>query len=245
MYTSSAATGDLEDPGGTGHLDGPAKPQQQQQAGEVEAPSRHPRRRCKCSCACVVCAAGATVGAVTALTVVVGVLVATVFKPRDPSIKLESIVLQNWHVDVGWPVPVPLAANVSLEVTVAVKNPNHASFRYGPGRTAVLYRGAEVGEAPFPGALLRADRTQMHTSVATIRLDARALLADPTVMLLLDLLMRGGQVPLQCATDVSGRVDVMNVYRRRARASVRCAVVVFVLNRTVSDLDCDYAIRLD
>ncbi|KAJ1273875.1 hypothetical protein BS78_05G018500 [Paspalum vaginatum] len=129
-----------------------------------KAPPPPRRRRCLL----------ATLALLLLLALAVLVLSLTVLRVRDPTTRLVSARLAGVSPRLALPT-LSLQLNATLLLTVAVHNPNAASFAFGAGgRTALLYRGGQVGEADIdPGRVpARGDATVALT--LTVRADRLA-----------------------------------------------------------------------
>ena len=106
--------------------------------------TKDPRRRRRCLCVCLL----VTLAVLVALAITLLVLFLTVLKVRDPTTRLVSTHLAGVAPRLTFPA-LSVQLNVTLLLTVAVHNPNPASFAYD---TDLLYRGKhDPGRIPSRG----------------------------------------------------------------------------------------------
>ncbi|MCO5559894.1 hypothetical protein L7F22_013498 [Adiantum nelumboides] len=176
-------------------------------------------------------------GLVACLVVLLGLVILilsfTLFKAREPGIRVEQVELGS----LGLPSSLSMSnlqhLNLSLKVAVSVYNPNHASFRYSNSTSYMFYRKLTVGEASIPAGKIGARATQILHSV--IKLNAsNSLLLEPH--LLSDL--AAGSFPMSTSARVSGRVNVLNIFKHHARSSSLCTMSVDIVSRSVQNMTC-------
>uniref|UniRef100_A0A0E0GTE4 Late embryogenesis abundant protein LEA-2 subgroup domain-containing protein n=1 Tax=Oryza nivara TaxID=4536 RepID=A0A0E0GTE4_ORYNI len=187
-----------------------AKPAEQHGHG-----SRLLRRAC--------CALG-VVAAVAAVAMLV--LSLTMLKVRDPTLSMDSVTVERFHVGFGTEASRPLRINVTLVAGIVIKNPNYESMRFGTSTTEFYVDGVPeyvgLGSAP-PGevAARGTSRVRVGMDVFVDRVGA-AVVGE--------VLFGRGEVRLASHTAVDGRVSVLGgLYGRRAvRVAMRCRVVLRV-----------------
>lgn len=79
---------------------------------------------------CIKCCIGITASSLLIIAIVMVILIFTVFKIKDPVIKLNGVTVDKLELMNGTSIPRP-GSNITLTADVSVKNPNYASFRYG------------------------------------------------------------------------------------------------------------------
>ncbi|MCO5591614.1 hypothetical protein L7F22_045603 [Adiantum nelumboides] len=175
-------------------------------------------------------------GLVACLVVLLGLVILilsfTLFKAREPEIRVEQVELGS----LGLPSSLSMSnlhLNLSLKVAVSVYNPNHASFRYSNSTSYMFYRKLTVGEASIPAGKIGARATQILHSI--IKLNAsNSLLLEPH--LFSDL--AAGSFPMSTAARVSGRVNVLNIFKHHARSSSLCTMSIDIVSRSVQNMTC-------
>uniref|UniRef100_A0A0D3GH97 Late embryogenesis abundant protein LEA-2 subgroup domain-containing protein n=1 Tax=Oryza barthii TaxID=65489 RepID=A0A0D3GH97_9ORYZ len=191
---------------------------------------QHQRRRC-----CVVCLI-ATIATLVLLGVAVLVLSLTVFRVRDPAARLVSVRVVGVSPNLAPPSP---QINVTLLLTVAVHNPNPASFTYssgggGGGGGGLTYRGAHVGDAVVEAGRIpsRGDGTvQMEMTVLS-----SSFTGDFMAELIRDI--EAGAVPFDASARIPGKVAVFGVLKLHAVAYSDCHVVFGVPEMGIRSQEC-------
>lgn len=193
------------------------------------AVTKHRRRRLLRCCACV--------GGVLLLqAVVVVILIFTVFKFKDPVIRLNGVTVERLELINGTTTPRP-GSNMSLTADVSVKNPNYASFRYPETTSALFYRGTEIGAARGPAGRARARRT-MRMNV-TVEVIADRVLAQPD----LGADINSGLLTLGSYTEVRGKVKILMV-KKHVRVRMNCTLTVNVTSQAIQDQKCKRKVKL-
>jgi hypothetical protein len=175
----------------------------------------------------------ATLAVLLALATTLLVLFLTVLKVRNPTTRLVSTTLAGVAPRLTFPA-ISLQLNVTLLLTVAVHNPNPASFAYGAGgHTDLTYRGARVGAAEIdPGVVpSRGDgevRLALTLQADRFAADLARLVAD----------VESGEVAMEASTRIPGRVTILGVFRRRAVAYSDCSFVFGVAEMKVRSQQC-------
>ncbi|KAM4079145.1 hypothetical protein ACB094_09G094500 [Castanea mollissima] len=88
------------------------------------------------------------------LFIIILILALTVFKTKSPKTTLVSASLDGVAPSVSLP-SAQIELNITVDLKILVKNPNHVSFKHGQGKSYLLYEGNQVGEADiYPGGQL-------------------------------------------------------------------------------------------
>ncbi|KAK2973767.1 hypothetical protein RJ640_018975 [Escallonia rubra] len=164
------------------------------------------------------------------LVVVVLVLVFTVFRVKDPVIKMNSAKIEGLdRLNVSNIDP---STNLTVIADVSVKNPNVASFKYENATTRLFYDGVVVGEARTPGGRAKARRTvRLNLTIDVMLgkiLDVPRLGAD----------LRSGVLPVSSYTSISGKVKIVNVIKRNVVVRLNCTMSVNITSRGIQDQHC-------
>lgn len=207
------------------------------QAGVTESPSRKlmstPKQATKSTnrkriCLCV-----------TAVTLALGLLLLilglTVFKAKHPTITVNSVALE----DLDFAIDITLLRvllNVTLDVSVSVKNPNRVGFKYHDSTAILRHRGNDVGSVPVPAGRIGSDTRK--TMNLTLTLMADRLMADRS--LYSDVL--SGTVPFETYIRISGKVRLIVSIHVVSEAT--CDFDINLLNRTLSNMNCHYKTKL-
>ncbi|GLT41692.1 hypothetical protein SLA2020_157360 [Shorea laevis] len=173
-----------------------------------------------------------------AVGLVILILALTVFKPKNPVTKINSVALRN--LEVGLDLPrLGVSLNVTLDVDVSVKNRNKVGFKYKNSSAELNYRGKLVGEVPIPAGEISPDETVGMNLTVTVMADR--LLSDSS-QLLSD--VRSGVLPINTQTRISGKVKLLNLFKIKVVSTTSCDVKIFISNRTTGDQDCKYKTQL-
>ncbi|KAJ7239231.1 hypothetical protein O6H91_04G104000 [Diphasiastrum complanatum] len=201
--------------------------------GEAEVTGDRPlyRRR-----PCLICL-GVTVTIVVILVIILIILFFTLLKAKDPRIKVNSLLLENFQAALSLPTFQP-AITLVLSLNVTINNPNRSSFKYNNSTSYLFYHGETVGEAPIPAGQISALGKQ--TLVTLLHIQADRFLLNPN--LLPDVTL--GILPISSQTILSGRVKLLKLIKRHATSTTVCDIVVSITNRTISNLQCNYKVKL-
>ncbi|PPD91281.1 hypothetical protein GOBAR_DD11771 [Gossypium barbadense] len=125
--------------------------------------------------------------------------------------------------------------NATLDVDLSIKNPNKVGFKYRDSNAQLNYRGQQIGEAPIPAGKISADQTVPMNLTLTVMADRliynSRFFSDVTT---------GGVLPLYAVTRISGKVNVMNLFKIQVESSTTCDFTVFLSNSSVGDQNCKY-----
>ncbi|KAG8477456.1 hypothetical protein CXB51_029957 [Gossypium anomalum] len=161
------------------------------------------------------------------LAVVIIVLIFTVFRVKDPIIKLNAVSLTNLDL-INGSIPTT-GSNISLIADVSVKNPNIASFKYSNTTTTLYYYGTEVGDARGPGGTAKARRTIQMNITVDIMTDR--VLASPN--LTADL--TSGTLTMISYSRIGGRVNMLNIIKKHVTVMMNCTVTVNITSQAIQD----------
>ncbi|CAA7016887.1 unnamed protein product [Microthlaspi erraticum] len=183
---------------------------------------------------CLICVTATSLILVT----IVLTLIFTVFRVKDPIIKLNGVTVNGLDSTIGTQIQL-LGTNISLIVDVSVKNPNTASFRYSNTTTDIYYKGTVVGEARGPPGKARAHRTVRMNMTVDIMTDR--LLSDPG---LAREVMLSGLVNVWSYTRVSGKVKILGMVKKNVTVKMNCTMAVNVTRQAIQDVECKKKIDL-
>lgn len=170
---------------------------------------------------CVLCCCGCCVTSVVIVGIVVLVLSLTVFKVKDPVLTMNRVTLEDVDGDFGTERH-PVSVNATLNANISIKNPNLASFRFARSETDFYYMGETVGVAYAPDGEVGADRTVLMN----VTLDVLADRISPNVNLT-DLIF-GQDYNLTSYTEITGRVNVLGIYKRDLDIKMNCSITLEV-----------------
>ena len=155
------------------------------------------------------------------------ILILTVFKPKDPTITLQSV-----KVEGGTLILPTLELNVSLGILLTVENPNHASFSYHNSTAYLNYRGNLVAEAPLHEDTLPAHGALNISTSLVFFVDDYTKFKDLPVDYL------SGIINFTSTTNLAGHVKILNLFKTKATSSSICDLSVFVHDKSVNST-CD------
>jgi hypothetical protein len=189
-------------------------------------------RRTSCQICCAI-----TTAVVLIILIVILVLSFTVFKAKDPVIKVTGITLKSFSFTTDSTLT-NFKLDVSLHLNVSVHNPNIASFKYTNSSTFLYYRGREVGSAPIPAGKVGAEKTEKLET----NLDIQALPIVMNANLTSDL--QAGIIPINTHSAIRGKLDIINIFKHHAISTSDCTANILVANQTLGDYNCNYHIKL-
>ncbi|XP_042503438.1 uncharacterized protein LOC122080687 [Macadamia integrifolia] len=166
------------------------------------------------------------------------ILALTVFKPKNPTITINSISVEHLQSSVNPPPSKQVYLNLTLKLDMLVTNPNKVSFDYSDSSVQLIYDSVVVGEAPISAGSISAKETkEMITSLTVL---ADRFLSDPNFYP--DML--SGTLPLTAYTRISGKVSVLNIVKKHVVTYTSCNVKLNLHNSTVADSECTSKINL-
>ncbi|XP_057454700.1 uncharacterized protein LOC130746168 [Lotus japonicus] len=171
------------------------------------------------------------------LAVVIIVLIFTVFRIKNPVIKMNSIQITNLNLTNI--VAAKPGVNLSVIADVSVKNPNAASFRYSNTTTSLYYRGVMVGEARGPPGRAKAGRTiRMNLTVDVItdriNLSSSDLRND----------LSSGVLTMNSFSRVPGQVKILNLFKKHVVVKMNCSTTFNVTTREIQEQNCKRKVKI-
>lgn len=176
------------------------------------------KRRCALWC-CGCCSATVVLLGLTVL-----ILSLTVLRTKDPTLTVNGISMPRFSAAPGdFGGGSLVFVNATLLADLSLRNPNVASFRFGRSATKLYYGGETVGVAYLPEGKVGARRTSRLTAtvdVLTVRV-ARRMNVTP------EMVTSGtATVELTSFTDVSGKVSVIGVFKRKIEIAMNCSLTL-------------------
>ncbi|CAL1373093.1 unnamed protein product [Linum trigynum] len=178
-----------------------------------------------------------TAAAVILVVLILLILALTVFKAKKPSTTVNSLALDDLSVSFDI-ARLAVRLNLTLDVDLAIRNPNRVGFRYSNSSAALNYRGEQVGEVPIPAGRVGADSTTPMNLTLTLMADR--LLSNS--QLYSDVI--AGSLRLNAFTRIKGKVSIMKIFKISVTSTTSCDITVFISNRTVGDQTCNYKTKL-
>lgn len=189
------------------------------------------RRRCIKCC-------GGIVAFLLIDAIVVVILIFTVFKIRDPFIKLNGVEVNRLDLVNGTTTTPRPGSNVTLTADVSVKNPNYSSFKYRNTTTTLFYHGTVIGEARSPPGKAKARRTMRMNITVDVITDR--LIAHPMLMTE----MASGLITMSSYTRVGGRVKMIKLISRHVTVKMNCSISLNITTRSIQDQKCKRKVNL-
>jgi LEA14-like dessication related protein len=195
---------------------------------------RRRQRKRRLLCCCGICTAIAIVIIVTII-----ILIFTLFKQKNPTIKVDSLTLRGLNVNLGNVFTSPnLEVDLDLLTKVTVKNPNYAGFNYKNTTAYIYYQGIDVAESAVPAGKVKSRSTGDLNSTTSVHITGSILNAQ----LLND--VNAGALPLVTTIQLQGTAKVLGfISVKNVRTSANCSLLVYIANQTQS-YHCDYKTKL-
>ncbi|KAI3507272.1 hypothetical protein L1887_22181 [Cichorium endivia] len=189
-------------------------------------PSRsHKRRRCICLTV--------TICVLIAVGLLVMILALTYFKSKKPVTTVNSVVLKDVNASVSL-IPLRVSVNVSLDISISVKNPNKLGMKYRNSSAALRYEGKDIGNVPIPAGTIGSGETKQLNLTVTVFVDR--LVRDVDVYG--DVI--SGSLPLSTYTRVSGKVRILNLFNIHVVSTSTCNLKIDILKQRITDQNCHY-----
>ncbi|KAL1827114.1 hypothetical protein ACET3Z_005526 [Daucus carota] len=162
--------------------------------------------------------------------IVLLILFLTVFKVKKPTVSFTSLTIAGLEgvnlFNLG------NSANLTVVVDVSVKNPNVASYKFKNGTTEMYYKKVQVADAHIPSGNAKARKT-MHMNVTADFMLSNIASVDGLVSDLMN-----GSLPLQTSTSLKGKVNIINIVKKKVAVKVNCSLTFLIANQTLQDLKC-------
>ncbi|XP_024989055.1 late embryogenesis abundant protein At1g64065 [Cynara cardunculus var. scolymus] len=180
---------------------------------------------------------GYMVTVVILLLVLLVILIFTVFKIKEPEIRMNSVMVDRSFNLINGTIPQP-GTNMSLIADISVKNPNFASFRYKNTTTSLYYHGTVVGAARGPPGRSKARRTTRMNITVDIMVDS--ILGNPN----LESDLGRGLLTMSSYTRVGGRVKILTFINKYVTVRMNCTMKVNITSRAIEDQKCTRKVKL-
>ncbi|KAJ8748960.1 hypothetical protein K2173_013398 [Erythroxylum novogranatense] len=201
------------------------RPSSDDETGTSSPNSKKPRERrliklCWCITAFLVIVA-----------IVVTVLIFTIFRVKDPIIKMNGVTISKLEL-INGTIPDP-KSNITLLADLSVKNPNLASFKYSNTTTSIFYHGGLVGEVRGPPGRAKPRRTMRMNLTVDIMTDR--LISDPN--LFAD--VSSGVVTMTSFSRVPGKMKFLKIIRKHVTVKMNCSLELNVLSQKIHTQKCN------
>ncbi|KAF7826109.1 late embryogenesis abundant protein [Senna tora] len=186
------------------------------------------RRRLKC-CGCVTIF-------LLLLIILIIILIFTVFKVKDPKIKMNGIEVTNLDLNVN--SRLQIRANMSLVADMSIKNPNAASFKFGNTTTTIYYHDTAVAEVRGPPGRAKARGTARMNVTVDVMADRLVGSSD----FLRE--VSGGSLMMNSYSVVPGRVNVMNIVKKHVVVKMNCTITIDISTKSIKDMICKHKVKI-
>ncbi|CAI9774743.1 unnamed protein product [Fraxinus pennsylvanica] len=191
---------------------------------------RNPNKKRRRKIICLV-----VISVILALALIFTILGLTVFKAKRPVITVNSAVLSDLHFSFDM-ARLRVFLNVTVDTSVAVKNPNRVGFEYINSTALLKYRGDVVGEVPVPAGKIGARDSKIMNVTLTLMLDR--VLSNSN--LYSDIM--SGTLPLQTYARIAGKVRML--FNIHVVSYFSCDLEVSISSRNITKLQCHYKTKL-
>ncbi|XP_023728383.1 uncharacterized protein LOC111876087 [Lactuca sativa] len=193
--------------------------------GDDQRSRSHKRRRYICL--------SVTICVLIAVGLLILILAFTVFKSKKPVTTVDSVVLEDVNASVNL-IPPMVSVNVSLDISISVKNPNKVGIKYRNSSATLRYKGKDIGDVPIPAGMIGAGDTKQMNLTVTVFVDRLATDLD----IYGDVI--SGNLPLSTYTRISGKVRILNLFNIHVVSTSTCNLKIDILNRRIEDQNCHY-----
>ncbi|KAL5701267.1 hypothetical protein ACHQM5_026621 [Ranunculus cassubicifolius] len=169
---------------------------------------------------------GCSMAGILILSVLILVLMLTIFHIKDPEIKMNRVTIPQLTLTGNIPPTIDLLGEFS------VKNPNIASFKYNNSTTFLYYNGNTVGEAHIPQGLAKARRTQNLT--LSMEIVTAKVLADPKFTSEFS----SGVLTVSTFTKMDGRVRIIKIIKKHVVVKTNCSITVNITSQSIVEQKC-------
>ncbi|XP_047320263.1 uncharacterized protein LOC124924247 [Impatiens glandulifera] len=168
-------------------------------------------------------------GCIAALTSILFVtfliLFFTIFRIKNPIIKLNSITINGVMIDTN-------GSNFILIADVSIRNPNLTAFKFGNATTEIYYGAKVMGEDIIPTGESKAKETMRMNM--TIEIMAGKLLEDTNFRS--D--PKTGELRMRSYTRIEGRVKITRLVKKHVVATMNCTIIINVKSMAVENQNC-------
>lgn len=182
-----------------------------------------PHRKCIKGCGC-------SAAIFVIISTVIIILMFTVFRVKDPSLKISSVNIQG--VDMNASQAFGPGLKLVVRVDLAIKNPNVSSFKFTNTTTDLYYNGSVIGERnSLPGQVeaRRTFRTNVVIEIMVDKILERPRFKNDTVV---------GLLPISSHTRISGKIKVTSVIKRSVVVKMNCTMNLNISSWGIQDRKC-------
>ncbi|XP_004308331.1 PREDICTED: uncharacterized protein LOC101303168 [Fragaria vesca subsp. vesca] len=166
---------------------------------------------------------GIAIAVVLLQIVVLGVLCLTLFRFKDPNIKLDSTIVENLNVGL---VSTPSTINMSLSQEILIKNQNWGGFKYDESAVVISYGGVTVGQGTISKGSIKLRKSKMVSVVVEVKVEEVG--ND----------ISSGVLGLKSYTKISGKVSMVGMVKKRRTGEMNCSLNISLANKKIQDFNC-------
>ncbi|KAE9451698.1 hypothetical protein C3L33_16400, partial [Rhododendron williamsianum] len=152
----------------------------------------------------------------------------TVMKVRNPKFRVRSATFDTFDV-VQTTNP---SFNLRTNVALGIKNTNFGPYKYDNSTMYFYYGETEVGSAVIPKSKAQFRRTKKFTisvDLASTSLTGNSQLASD---------MSSGIVPLNSRSKLSGKVELMLIFKKKKPVDMDCTMEVNIAAKALQNIKC-------
>ncbi|KAB1215397.1 hypothetical protein CJ030_MR4G025313 [Morella rubra] len=156
------------------------------------------------------------------MSIVALVFALIVLRPRTPHVNLMSVTAKNLRYNGAASSP---SLNSTLVAEMTVHNINFGRFEFENSTMSVLYGSLDVGDGKIGPGSVRARESQRMNVTVEVRSDR---VSD----------IEAGMLKLNCYAELSGRVRLLHIIKKRKTADMNCAMTLNLTSGAFQDLQC-------
>ncbi|KAI8540410.1 hypothetical protein RHMOL_Rhmol09G0261600 [Rhododendron molle] len=152
----------------------------------------------------------------------------TIMKVRNPKFRVRSATFDTFDV-VQTTNP---SFNFRTNVALGIKNTNFGPYKYDDSTMYFYYGETEVGSAIIPKSKAQFRRTKKFTvalDLASTDLAANSQLESD---------INSGIVPLSSRSKLSGKVELMLIFKKKKSVDMDCTMEVNILTQELQNVRC-------
>jgi len=170
--------------------------------------------------------------AIVILSIVVLAFAMIVLRFKISDVKLRSVTVKNLKYEGRGTAGQSPSFNATLVAEVTIKNTNFGRFKFDNSTLSVLYGGMNVGNRSIIHGRVKARETHEMNITVEVRsnrvMDTKNLSGD----------IEAGMLKLSSYAKLSGRVNLMNIMRKRKTTEMNCTMILDLKRRAFQGLRC-------
>lgn len=179
---------------------------------------------------CTVCC-GIIAAVILIIAVVMIVLGFTVLHIKNPKLRMNSVAIIGLD-QVNSTDLLNRNANLTVVADVSMKNTNVEKFKFETFNSSLVYRETVVGVEDVPGGVVDARKTMRLKLVYEMMMAKMA--GDPQF----GSDITAGKLMVRSYTRVNGRVNILNIIKRKVTVTMNCSIAINVTTWGIADQDC-------